>query len=437
MRLLNASTYLLVALSVHTRPVGAAGLPPEDTTPSSKAENHDGEKTHLKDEIMSSSQDSIMGRLRGISRTIRASNSKEIDTASLLFDVKDIANTYSNEMKSFKQILEDEDREGIISMIKTSVGNSHDYIEAAKEIETGSDMDITSAIVLQDFDIDDLDDIPTADLVKVFKPVSDFIDHAIESSEGAVQTIDNVLGTFPSKKRRRNLYQELNFDFGQEEQGFTTNFHPFQGSFAAASSEDVLDSTSAIIRKHSPHLEESHEDRHDRRLESLKEDGSCLPPCSATDKLCNCKKLANCASQMSEYDLAVSIAGEFIETNINSDQFGNITEKLNLFDLTKGDESGLYDRHIEIQSLSKTVLSEGYSVDNDLNSCVQLLKQFVSACDPNISGAKCTQKNDETFPLSTDDVCNAVNTKVKLSFQSAYDNFDVFNLEVVSGRRGK
>jgi len=259
----------------------------------------------------------------------------------------------------------------------------------------------------------------------------------IESSEGAVQTIDNVLGTFPSKKRRRNLYQELNFDFGQEEQGFTTNFHPFQGSFAAASSEDVLDSTSAIIRKHSPHLEESHEDRHDRRLESLKEDGSCLPPCSATDKLCNCKKLANCASQMSEYDLAVSIAGEFIETNINSDQFGNITEKLNLFDLTKGDESGLYDRHIEIQSLSKTVLSEGYSVDNDLNSCVQLLKQFVSACDPNISGAKCTQKNDETFPLSTDDVCNAVNTKVKLSFQSAYDNFDVFNLEVVSGRRGK
>jgi len=415
--------------------VGAAGLPPEDTTPSSKAETyHHGE---IGDEIMSSSPDSIMGRLRGISRTLRASSPEEIDTASLLLDVKDISNTYTNEMKSFKQILEDEDREGIISMIKSSVGNSHYYIEAAKEIESGSDMDITSAIVLQDdFDLKDLDDIPTSDLVKMLQPVSELVDYSIENNKELGLTIDNVLGTFPSKKSRRNLNQVFNFDFGQEDQGFTTNFHPFQGSFSAASSADVLDSTSAIIRKHSPHLEESHEVRHDRRLESLKEGGSCLPPCSATDKLCNCKKLANCASQMSPYDLGVLMGSGFIDKEFNSKTFGNFTtEKINLYGpfLTDDIDKGLLFKWKRMKDLSDSISSIS---SFDETACTLLLNEFVMACP---FGKKCTSENNQMFQATTDEICSAVNTDVKLNFGEMYEHFEGHSSATVgvSGRRSE
>ena len=47
--------------------------------------------------------------------------------------------------------------------------------------------------------------------------------------------------------------------------------------------------------------------------------------------------------------------------------------------------------------------------------CDLLLDEFVTACDPNKKDRSCTKKNDQMYQLSVDQICDAVNTDIKLS----------------------
>ena len=67
------------------------------------------------------------------------------------------------------------------------------------------------------------------------------------------------------------------------------------------------------------------------------------------------------------------------------------------------------------------------TVDNnivDLTQCTEVLQELFSACNPNDS--TCTNPNLQSFAVSTEQVCNAVNTPKKLLFEAIGDEFDGF-----------
>ena len=55
-------------------------------------------------------------------------------------------------------------------------------------------------------------------------------------------------------------------------------------------------------------------------------------------------------------------------------------------------------------------------------ACTEVLREFHSACDPLESS--CAQANQQSFQVTTEQVCDAVNTKVKLKFEAIADEFD-------------
>jgi hypothetical protein len=116
-------------------------------------------------------------------------------------------------------------------------------------------------------------------------------------------------------------------------------------------------------------------------------------------------------------DLAVLVAGGFIDTNPSSDTFGAFTvpvAQLNLYDADQGVSAKLAN----IQSKATT--------SNSVNqtTCDEVLQDLFSACNP--EEATCTNPNVQSFAVTTDQVCAAVNTPKKLLFETISDEFDNF-----------
>ena len=67
---------------------------------------------------------------------------------------------------------------------------------------------------------------------------------------------------------------------------------------------------------------------------------TCPADCTSSGGFeCNCERLFGCVGAMSEYDLAVLIAGGFIDTNPGSQNYGNFTisaDSMSLFDAEEG-----------------------------------------------------------------------------------------------------
>lgn len=113
--------------------------------------------------------------------------------------------------------------------------------------------------------------------------------------------------------------------------------------------------------------------------------------------------------------LVVLIAGGFIDTDPESDYFGNFTvsaENLNFFDV----DAGVRQKLANIQTLAEGDVNAG--------NCVKVLEQIFTACDPD--QVECTDPNTESFQVSTDAVCDAVNTPTKLLFEAIGEEFDGF-----------
>ena len=130
---LNAPTCLLATLSVYTWPAVASDVPTEDTNSavSNKISHYpeDHMSPHHTQAIANTNNngpDDIIGRIRGVKRRLlRNSGGPTRDiTHAIQSEVIDISKTYTEWMKTFRQQLKDEDREGILSMIKTSTANS-------------------------------------------------------------------------------------------------------------------------------------------------------------------------------------------------------------------------------------------------------------------------------------------------------------------------
>ena len=120
---------------------------------------------------------------------------------------------------------------------------------------------------------------------------------------------------------------------------------------------------------------------------------------------------------MTDDDLAVLVAGGFIDTNPPSNTYGAFTvsvEQLNLYNADEGVSAKLAD--IKAKAVDNSI--------GDLTICTEVLQELFSACNPNDS--TCTNPNLQSFAVSTEQVCNAVNTPIKLLFEAIGDKFDGF-----------
>ena len=116
-------------------------------------------------------------------------------------------------------------------------------------------------------------------------------------------------------------------------------------------------------------------------------------------------------------DLGVLISDGFIDKDPSSKNFWNFTvsaEKLNLYDADGGLGKKLADLKANATK-SKT---------SDEKICIKVMEELFSACNPDVS--TCSNPNGQSFAVSTDQVCDAVNTLPKLLFEAIGDEFDGF-----------
>ena len=169
--------------------------------------------------------------------------------------------------------------------------------------------------------------------------------------------------------------------------------------------------------------------KHQLRQEALG-DAVCAQKCKANSDnpdsyKCFCENLFKCVDAMTEYDLAVLIADGYIDKEPGSDHFGNFTVSsisLNLFESDEGVKSKL----ARIQENAKVT-------DPTIAQCQQVLEQLYTACDP--SKATCSSPNVESFQVSAERVCAAVNTPTKLLFKTIGDEFDGFITRAMASSR--
>ena len=352
-----------------------------------------------------------MERLRDVSRLLRGSKPENVDL-SMLLEVRDIVETQVVGMKSIKQQLQAQDREWLLSMIKSAIGDSQAFIDSAKEIEPGLDMKQLEDSIGNMPNDSGLDDIPTAQLVQMFRPEA--LDNSIEASEGLIDIIDRLFDSPAAADRpHRRLDEEDGFDFGQGDSNFfQPNFTPFSGDIKMRrkASQNAWKKVSDAL--HSDHLGDAHKEHHHRRLQVLQTQGKCLPECSIDDEVCNCGKVAVAVGLMTEYDLGVLMLKGYIVSDVTSENFGNITHAPNLFNANKT----LLEKYNKIQTLANEVSAE------QTGSCVDLLEEFVTACNPEVQS--CSNGNDQTYQLTVDEIVESVHTDIKLDLTVIYDFLD-------------
>ena len=112
-------------------------------------------------------------------------------------------------------------------------------------------------------------------------------------------------------------------------------------------------------------------------------------------------------------DLAVLVAGGFIDDNPSSGTYGSFTvsvANLNLYNADQGVSAKLAS--IKANALDHT---------NQI-TCDEVLRDLFSACNPDVD--TCTNPNMQSFAVTTEQVCAAVNTPKKLLLEAIGDEFD-------------
>lgn len=109
-----------------------------------------------------------------------------------------------------------------------------------------------------------------------------------------------------------------------------------------------------------------------------------------------------------DYDLALLFVDGYVVTDPSDDDYGNFTlddtSNLNLWDA----DQNILDR---IEIIRQT------------SDCSALLAELHSACSP-FEDNGCSATNLQSYQVSVDDVCDAINTDVKLFFGSIFTELD-------------
>ena len=110
-------------------------------------------------------------------------------------------------------------------------------------------------------------------------------------------------------------------------------------------------------------------------------------------------------------------AGGYIDTSTGSKTHGEFNIPSEQIDLFNFDD----DLGTTLKNVKDKIKGSGSDTPG---LCNEVLSFFHSACDPKEDS--CSKANQQSFQVTIDEVCKAVNTKTKLKFKSMAEEFDGF-----------
>jgi hypothetical protein len=356
---------------------------------------------------------------------------RDINSVREISNVKDIVAPLLERIQNIRHSYNSGDKEKAASAIKAIVGDNTVISSSLSESS-----ETPTSIQLRD--------VPDAQLLEFIEPqvLKQLDENTQELLVAIYDTLPNLKKLSASKRKKRS-FQTQKESSRSNQRFFASNPSEFGHNRGGAYSASHGDRQSyAKYFNHHQHIHQflkdqttgrtdtmfsslhrhpfftKHSDtimaKHQLRLDALGEE-VCAPVCKPDEWQCNCNKLFSCVSDMNEYSLSVLIAGGYIETDPMSNNFGNFTvsaDAINLFDA----EEGVKDKLKRIQDVAKT--------DVTMGNCKAVLSDLFTACDS--SKGICTDPNIESFAVSTNQVCQVVNTPIKLKFETVGDEFDRF-----------
>jgi hypothetical protein len=267
-------------------------------------------------------------------------------------------------------------------------------------------------------------EIPNNEVAKFIDSKS--LDDLAEHAQDFVHVLSDInLEHLTTQKMKTNTPRFDRPRFNNAKQDFTSKFQSpnFEHMFRAHKFGRRSHSTKSALQKFVSLFDKDIVfAKHQARVESLGDD-FCPRKCGAGEWECNCKWLFACVLDMDYYDLAVMIAGGYIDNESGSNNYGNFSvwvDSLSLFDA----EEGVKDKLTRIKAAAQN--------SGDLGQCKAVLSQLFSACDP--SKTTCSDPNVESYEVSVDHVCDSVQSSKKLLVETIGDEFDGFTDESVKGQ---
>lgn len=294
--------------------------------------------------------DDGMKDLNDLSRGLRGSGSKDVDSFGILSKVKDVTKSYLTSIQVIQGHYRAGNKDEAAAAIKATVGDTNVLLIASKNVNINSDIDfpVSSDITAtSDGKPLALNDIPDAQLAEFIQP--QVFDQIVEHAHDLVGILEDVDPSIFASTRTNHKASFSQKKPSQPEQGFKFDTDPFGFGFNSGhahfqhqshgqfhpSNFANHPSMQNIIRQHkSAHgslklsklgsffeNDEIIAAKHQLRQDALGED-VCAEACEPEDWACNCNNLFTCVNDMTAYDLAVLIAGGYIDTGPSSDNFG-------------------------------------------------------------------------------------------------------------------
>ena len=299
----------------------------------------------LSDESLLSS--SAIKRLHEIKKSSSGLRGGLQDAASLISEANEIVKSKFTKLHTFLDGEEDEDVDpkSILGDI-VSESNALSQLQNEKGGGGGHGLDLST---LNGMDVD----IPREQFSNVFNMIQEKSNIDFKAlAKSTTDLLERALVEIPildktTRSKSRRLEEDKDQGQDPKEEGSsgsfkdTFNFNPRGASsprfspltgtnqqFRAMMRDAHSEGRMRVHRrlKHKKHTTSSSYNQGNRRRRHLQESGTCPVPCDIDELLCNCRRLYQCASEISPYDLSVLYLKGFIEDG------GNVTVNVDAFD---------------------------------------------------------------------------------------------------------
>ncbi len=386
---------------------------------------------------------SISDDFKTLNELSRNSYLRGSDPSDTITNVKNIVQRHLQSIEAMQKMYQNGDNDGLTSVVESLLSDKETLMLAftqMKEISGEDPFNVNGEVIPIDSIVEEMkvrggDDKFQFDLIDAFEDSAfhSLVEETKHISGMLNDIIENLPHLSPSQSHRRmsNLFDQGGSDNGNRGSGGSSfskkpkkQFSPFSSYGRRVENTLKLQMGRGKASPHPlPHIHHTlHGDPVERRLRVNDRNNrrrlsteQCRPSCQPGDVTCTCERLYSCLKDISTYDLAVLTLGGYIVAD--GIDYGNLTsDDVDLFDLGDG---GLYKKY----NIFKTRASQ--ADPQDQNECTKVLEEMHSSC-PSITDSEqqsCSSTNDQAYQLSVDEVCDAVDTNIKLNLQSMFDVF--------------
>lgn len=384
---------------------------------------------------------SISDDFKTLNELSRNSYLRGSDPSDTITNVKNIVQRHLQSIEAMQKMYQNGDNDGLTSVVESLLSDKETLMLAFTQMKEISGEDpfngqvIPIDSIVEEMKVRGGDDKFQFDLIEAFEDSAfhSLVEETKHISGMLNDIIENLPHLSPSQSHRRmtNLFDQGGSDNGNRGSGGSSfskkpkkQFSPFSSYGRRVENTLKLQMGRGKASPHPlPHIHHTlHGDPVERRLRVNDRNNrrrlaaeQCRLSCQPGDVTCTCERLYSCLKDISTYDLAVLTLGGYIVAD--GIDYGNLTsDDVDLFDLGDG---GLYKKY----NIFKTRASQ--ADPQDQNECTKVLEEMHSSC-PSITDSEqqsCSSTNDQAYQLSVDEVCDAVDTNIKLNLQSMFDVF--------------